>query len=472
MPTLRLDEVVYDKSIYPRENWNNHTVDSFADVLKAGGEFPAIVLEENTNRLLDGMHRWKAYQKYLEQYQEHQLQITLEGISQDEWAPAREDIDVTFTTIPEDIPAKLFAANFSTKHGDRIPLGQRKAIAREVCEANPDFSCSTIAHYLDVSKSSAWNYIADIKARRREQQRMTAYRLHRLGWTKDEIAEIINTSPSNVQNFRSQFPELEKVTKNLLTEGIPHTDISERFQMPLILVWAIDLQGRPDAQRMECLDIKVYPYDVWNFSSCNNLFGASYPGRIPGQLVAHILYFFTGPGDTIVDPMAGSGTVLDVCLAMGRKCYAYDIESDRPDIIEHNLARDTWPDRIKKANLIFWDPPYFDKMDDNYPEESISALPRDEYIQFFETRLREAYELAKRGTQLAFLMSDWDDDTGEREGIFIWDYANIIKTAGWKLIRHIQVPLPTQLLHGDIVVKFRKSRRLARLERYLLIAEK
>ena len=33
------------------------------------------------------------------------------------------------------------------------------------------------------------------------------------------------------------------------------------------------------------------------------------PGRIPGELIAHVLYFFTKPGDVIVDPMVGSGKV-------------------------------------------------------------------------------------------------------------------------------------------------------------------
>ena len=176
--------------------------------------------------------------------------------------------------------------------------------------------------------------------------------------------------------------------------------------------------------------------------------------------------------------MAGSGTTLDVCLAFGRECYAYDIDDrhQRPDVIIHDL-KTGWPERVKKADLIFWDPPYFEKMDkkmigeDGYIEGSISSLTRDEYLAFFSERLEQAKKLVKKRTKLAFLMSDWDDDTGEREGIFLWDYANLIQNAGWKLIRHIQVPLSTQQVHPDIVNKFRKSRRLARLERYLLIAE-
>jgi len=114
--------------------------------------------------------------------------------------------------------------------------------------------------------------------------------------------------------------------------------------------------------------------------------------------------------------------------------------------------------------------------DDGYIDGSISKLASDQYVQFFRDRLAEAHERVKPKTRLAFLMSDWDDEhlegkDGAGDEIFLWHYADAIMDAGWTLRRHIQVPLSTQQVHPDIVNKFRKSRRLARLERYLLIAE-
>ena len=77
----------------------------------------------------------------------------------------------------------------------------------------------------------------------------------------------------------------------------------------------------------------------------------SHPGRIPGDLVAHVLYFFTEQGDLVIDPMVGGGTTLDVCLAMGRRCYGYDIDTrhNRPDVIQHDLTQG-WPERTKDAD--------------------------------------------------------------------------------------------------------------------------
>lgn len=476
---VTLEVPQYDKDIYPREKWSTHTIEEYADALRAGAQFPPIILEDGTDKILDGVHRWKAYLKYQAEYSEHEAQAQLIPDGND-WAQAPTEIAVEWHQVPEGIPALLYAASMSARHGDRLTGAERKALARKIFTDNPDFTLETLTEYLPVSKSSASDYVADIRARRKEAQTMVALRLDRLGWTQDEIAEATGVSQPNLKrDILYQIPELENDIKKLLVSGIPPLDVAERYNMPLILVWAISLAGLTDAQRMTKLNINVQPYDVWHFTKCHELFGSEHPGRIPGDLVAHALYFFTEPGDTVVDPMAGSGTTQDVCLAMGRKCYAYDIDDrhGRPDTISHNIAKDGWPDRVKKADLIFWDPPYFQKMDklnigdDGYIDGSISGLERAEYLAFFGQRLAEARAMVRKGTRLTFLMSDWDDDTGEREGIFLWDYANILDAAGWKLRRHIQTPLSTQQVHPDIVNKFRSSRRLARLERYLLVAE-
>jgi DNA modification methylase len=238
---------------------------------------------------------------------------------------------------------------------------------------------------------------------------------------------------------------------------------------------ALVLAGKTDHERLDALDISIQPYDHIHFQGCDDRFGTeAYPGRIPGQLVAHILYWFTKPGEYVIDPMAGGGTVLDVCLAMGRKCYAYDInQSDRVDIIPHNLAVDGWPERTKKADLIFWDPPYFSKKDAGYPAGSISRLERSAYLDFFKQAFTDAKQIVKRGTRLALLMSDWNDDheaQPKRPGIFFYHYANLLCEAGWHFDEHIQAPLTTQQVDPRTVLKFRDEAKRARLERYLLIA--
>ena len=467
MSKLHIDEVKFDGSIYPRQKPNTTIINEYADALLAGDSFPPIVLEADTNRLLDGYHRWKAHQNLVAQ-----PELNGDGVQFD-------SIDVDYHTVPEDIPAKLYAASLSARHGHRLTGAEIREMARELCEADEDFDVALIGRMVGRKKSSIYDYVADIKARRTEQERSIIMRLDRLGWTQQEIADVVGSDQTTVSKKLCNIPELEIFIKNRLTSGIPPLDVAEQTPLPLQLVWAIVLDERSDAERMDALGIKIQPYDVWNFAKSDDLYGHKHPGRIPGQLIAHVLYFFTEPGDTVIDPMSGSGTTQDVCLVMGRKCYGYDIDDrhERQDVITHDIAVDGWPDRLKKADLIFWDPPYFDKMDsamigdEGYIDGSISKLSRREYLDFFAERLTEARNTVKRGARLAFLMADWDDHTGEREGIFIWDYADIVRDAGWKLTRHIQAPLTTQQVHPGIVNNFKASKRLARLERYLLIME-
>jgi hypothetical protein len=73
-----------------------------------------------------------------------------------------------------------------------------------------------------------------------------------LGWTDDEIGEALGCTKQNVATtFRQAFPDLEKSVKDLLASGIPHLDVAERFNLPLILVHAIDLHGREDQERLK-----------------------------------------------------------------------------------------------------------------------------------------------------------------------------------------------------------------------------
>lgn len=454
---IPISQVVWEPAIYPRQKWNTSTIERYADAIEAGEKFPPIILEQGSNRLLDGKHRLEAHKKV--------------GVTA---------IDAEWHVIPTGMTAKYYAASLSVRHGDRLSNGDLKEIAEAEFEQNPQLDPIKWGKGLGVSKSTVYRWVSHILEREKADRASKAWHLGQLGWTNILIGACLGVSEAMVREDRKNS-HLGKIANDLgphwNEKGI--AEVANRLNLSLTDCYAAALDGMTDAERLDRLDIKLQPYDVWQFPSCHDLMGDRHPGRIPGQLIAHALYFFTQPGDIVIDPMVGSGTTLDACLLMGRKCFGFDIDDrhDRADVIQHDIFCDGWPEFIEKADLIFWDPPYFDKMDsgnigdEGYIEGSISKLSRSDYLNFFTVRLRDARKEVKPGARLAFLMSDWDDNTGEREGIFVWDYADIIRDAGWKLTRHIQVPLSTQQVHPDIVNKFRESRRLARLERYLLIAE-
>ncbi len=55
------------------------------------------------------------------------------------------------------------------------------------------------------------------------------------------------------------------------------------------------------------------------------------------------------------------------------------------------------------------------------------------------------------------------DDEDPNLHIFIWDYLERFKKEKWGVEQHIMTPIPTQVIYADIINRFKKSKKLARL---------
>lgn len=177
MTDLQINEIVFDQAIYPRTEWSQATVNRYAEAINAGDEFPPIVLEADTNRLLDGMHRWQAHKQAL-----------------------KDTIRVVWQTVPDGVPIKLYAASLSAKHGDRIKGEELKAIAREIAEANPDYDLKTIAKYCGVTRQTVSKWVGDIVEHRREVRKVKALILSRAEWSLRQIADALGISKDQVSS--------------------------------------------------------------------------------------------------------------------------------------------------------------------------------------------------------------------------------------------------------------------------------
>jgi hypothetical protein len=192
-------------------------------------------------------------------------------------------------------------------------------------------------------------------------------RLNRLGWTQGKISKTVGLSQNRVSEIigNANFGNID----NLVSRGHNMDYIARHYNMDLPLVWALRLEGKTDQEKFKELGWGLRTWDQWNFNECDERFGDDWPGRIPAQLVAHTLFYFTKPGDLVLDPMAGGGVVSDVCLVFERKCQSFDLETptNRPEIEYYHWdpQNGNWP-TTKKPDLIFFDPPYFDKKAEGY----------------------------------------------------------------------------------------------------------
>jgi hypothetical protein len=89
---------------------------------------------------------------------------------------------------------------------------------------------------------------------------------------------------------------------------------------------------------------------LWNFPS--QQYGdesqgdKNYRGATPAYILWNLLQRYTKPKDLVVDPMAGSGTTLDVARELGRRALGYDLNVTRPDIFRCDARK--LPSRTKK----------------------------------------------------------------------------------------------------------------------------
>jgi hypothetical protein len=475
---LPIDQIERDDDIYPRQNVSRATVESYLDSLRAGARFPAIevqrIREGGVERTicLDGWHRLEAYREYNGQNGSERI----EKVEATQWR------DEVLDKQQHLVDLMVRSAELNTRHGLRLPQGDIKYQLRKIAQTPDSLSLvwKDIASSFGVTPEWASECVSGILAQKRMGRDALIYKLSLLGWTHQEIGELVGLGRSTVTENVGKLNELNLSTVKVdsFEKGKSIAEVAEYYHLDYPLTWAVLLGGKDDLERLkklsesnEGLSCGPRPYDIWNFSGCHPLFGYEYEGRIPGQLVLQLLYFYTRQGDLVVDPMAGSGTTVDACLVMNRRCRASDINPECPKRRPEVRTGDAISviEGLKgRPNLVFLDPPYYRKKEKEYGDRSISSLSRGEYLEYFGKLAKASYRRLQPDGHVALLMSDYTEDEPE-DSIFIHHYIHAFEAEGFTVERIVLCPLSAEQFHPDIQNRFTRDRRLARLARYLVV---
>jgi DNA modification methylase len=186
----------------------------------------------------------------------------------------------------------------------------------------------------------------------------------------------------------------------------------------------------------------------------------------------------TNEGDLVLDPMAGSGTTLDVCKRYNRKCIGYDIKppSSRTDIIRNDSRKIPLKDEF--VDMIFIHPPYWNLAYFTKAEERLPDLSRAKSVQEFLDMLKqvfqECYRTLKHGKFMCVLLGDVIREgrfiplcrkaTNMAEEIGFLDYGCAVKLAHGEVSRKksgviVAEPVYTDNLKisHDLVMFFRRG---------------
>lgn len=132
-----------------------------------------------------------------------------------------------------------------------------------------------------------------------------------------------------------------------------------------------------------------------------------YVGATPSHVIWNLLQRYTRPGDLVVDPMAGSGTTLDVAADTGRRGRGFDLVVTRPEIELADARRLPLP--ADCAQLVFLDPPYGDHIRYSDDERCIGRLsPFDApYYQAMRRVLDQCRRVLAPGGHLGLYCCDF-----------------------------------------------------------------
>jgi DNA methylase/ParB/Sulfiredoxin domain len=462
---IATSDITLDESIYPRETIDHKRVNIFAENLRDNFKFDPIQVQVHPQkkgkyRILDGVHRWKAHKA------------------------------VGSTTMPvmikdlKGIDPLLYAAKMAI--GPRqLSEKETRSTARRAFQNNPKLTSCEIGRLIGRSRQTIDNYIADLRAVRHIKLDQKIWQMNRLGIPQDRIARRLGVTRESISKHLVKMPALAFLPNSDLAKGLTVPQVAQRQGWSEPMLWSLVLEGKADKARFKALGWGLRTWDVWNYNDCDPRFGDDWPGRIPAQMIGHILFYFSRPGDLVFDPMAGGGVTADTCMVLGRQCWGLDMEDHpehRPEIepyywdMKIKAPKDTILAAKKKPDLIIFDPPYFQKKADGYAKESIAGLSKPEYLEFLKTFFIFLKKACKQTCRLAFINADWRDFQGcpalEEEtenAILLTDYHKILESAGWELTHIIQAPLSSERFNAITVDAMQNKKILGVTSRYVLM---
>jgi len=316
-------------------------------------------------------------------------------------------------------------------HGLQLSLQDKKRLARLFFSDSR--TQAEIAAALSVNPSSISRWVKDLKQKQDEERNAKIMDMWLACHTQEEIAEAVGLSQKQVSVILADIRKLQ----------LQETYIPDSLQL----------------------------FNLWNFQSCDDRYGVDFPGRIPGQIVENVLYYYTEPFDTVVDPMAGGGTILDVCKVMYRRYRCYDIRPVRDDIKQHDIAGG-FPRECNGTDLVFLDPPYWKQKQGDYSDDKTNFANMPSLDVFYGEMGRlfdNAHEILADGGHVCVIVGP-TQSKGQ-----IYDHAHeFAKMLGQRFlfVNRIVVPYTTQQAQGYHVAAAKEGRYMLKLYRDLLVFQK
>jgi hypothetical protein len=271
------------------------------------------------------------------------------------------------------------------------------------------------------------------------------------GQTRDKVAAAIGVSGRTYDKLRYITDKAK--TNDKVRELVDRIDKGESS---IDSVFKSIKFGERDTSEF---DPKVYNF--WFFGRSDPKYGNMHPGQIHPGIIENVLHLYTNEGDLVVDPFAGGGITIDVCKYWQRKCVALDIDPRRDDIIRHDI-RTGFPSTAGDADLVFYDPPYWNMVAEDYSADGAGSYSLSEFIEFLRYLAGAAKSTLKKGGFAAFIIMPQYYRLPEGVPYLDWPiiWWRFFIEAGMTPVQRISNMWPTSIWQAFHVTKAKEEGRL------------
>lgn len=402
--TLKVSDVIYREDLYPRFKPNPQKIQEYAENID---RLPPIEISQG-NILIDGYHRWKAYQ-----------------------TNKLDTIPCTVTQVKSESELERLAVERNSRHGQQLTQDEKKKYAVRWWDVISD---DDILATLSISQATFSRWTKDKRQQKEQEIKQQIYDMWMRCHTQQEIADSASVSIGKVSELAENF-------KNT------HLNDSENFR-----------------------NFDPQLYTLWNFQKLTN--AGKVFGSIPQEVIDNLLYYYTKPFDIVFDPFGGGGSTIDVCLERKRRYYVSDLSPipARADIRQWDITQGL-PDDLPVPDFVFLDPPYWKQAEKKYSEKD-TDLGNVDLNTFLETianiakTVKRKWNSSRPDAKLAIIISPFYRD-GEYTDLPLLCYQAIGKYLA--LTERIDVPYTTQIVQGDEINKAKADKRMIHRVRDLMV---
>jgi ParB/RepB/Spo0J family partition protein len=354
-----------------------------------------IILTENIQRKqLTPLEEAKAFLEYVAEYKWGSIRELARRINK---SPAYIVNRIRLIELPEKVSREMFPSEtFTVTHAEELLRLDRPEDMEEVGEA--------IKH-------------------ERLTTRETAEVVNLVKDEKLPVERAVKTVRV-VEQMRARAQDVAEELKDALTKADP--DKAERLTQIATeelrsLSRAVSrleafpersLKMEPKFEQLQIMEERgVIQHTIWDFRYRDDYAGdKDFHGNCSPQIVEQCIWRLTEEGDLVVDPMAGSGTTVDVCRRYNRECIGYDIKppATRTDIIQNDSRK--IPLDTNSVDMVFIHPPYWNLAFFTDASENLPDLSRARSIEVYLSMLKdvfaECYRILKPEKYMCVLQGD------------------------------------------------------------------